>query len=202
MNWGMSPINSIIQGQNKNASTTTNYPYAGLFHLYYELLCAMMFIEGKTMNHQDMDKFGGGNTSTYSANATNYNNLAQGNSMIKIIKSDSTALYYALMSNNLKTNSASSTNIYFLQALVGGSYYAIEEMLEPQRIIDNIAANGNQNNIGSFNIYTNLGATLIQDGSVNLVTGDGMNIGQRYYVVRNVPGFKGLSDGISTCVIN
>ena len=200
--WNVSSVNSIVQGQNKNSNVLTNYPYAGLFHVYYELLCAMMFIEGKTLYHQDMDKFGSGNTTTYSVTAERFPNVTQGNSGVKVIKSDTTELYYSLMSTSFKPNSSVTTTIYNIQALVGGTFYALEELIEPQRVIDNIAANGNQNNVGSSNIYTDMGATLITDGSVNLVTGEGMTVGQRYYVVRNVPGFKGLSDGVETCVLN
>jgi hypothetical protein len=199
---GVSTIASIVGGQNKNTSDTDNYPYSGYYYMYYQLLCAMMYIEGKTYKLNISSSLGVGNTTTEIPSSSTFPDICAGFSGVKIITSDGTEKYYALMSQVIKASSDSTTIFYPLGGFVGTSFYAIEECLEPQRLIDGIKAAGNIANIGASNIYTDMGSTLINDGSVNLVSGEGMEIGKRYYVVRNVDGFKGLSDGICTCVVN
>ena len=80
------------------------------------------------------------------------------------------------------------------------------QLLEGQRILDAIAKAGFIDKIGNkANIFyydENGNAVCASDGSVNLDTGEGMEMLKFYFVVRDVPRCEGMKDGVMTAVVN
>ena len=79
-------------------------------------------------------------------------------------------------------------------------------MLEPQRVLDAIAAAGLLSYIGSKNnifYYGDDGTMQVStDGSIDVSTGKGMTALKHYFIVRGVSGFEGMADGVMTAVVN
>lgn len=199
----VSGVNAIQQAQNKNEDALTNRPYMGFYYEFYETILALMFAECGTVYVNAPTMFGCGTTSTNTTNAnTFFGEAMTGNAGVKWLDADGNAAYTSLMSQVL----VGETKTYCLAGLVGTCYYTCEEMLEPQRVLDAIAAAGLVDYIGNSSaiFYFNDEGTMevSTDGSIDPATGDGMTATKKYYVVRNVPGCEGMADGVMTAVIN
>ena len=198
----VSAIEAIKQAQNKNTDALTASPYMGWYYETYEALLATMFAELGSLKHTTLDCFGVGCTNT----EFNQNNFADeamsGTSGWNIIKSDGTHSYMSIMSQIY--NGAS--NVCLLDGICGSVHYQIVEMLEGQRILDGIAKAGLVEKIGSstnvFSYGEDGNVVCSSDGSINFVTGEGMEALKFYYVVRNVPKCQGMADGAMTAVVN
>ena len=59
---------------------------------------------------------------------------------------------------------------------------------------------GNKSNIFHYDTDDNMVCT--SDGSVDIDTGEGMEVCKHYYIVRNVPKCEGMADGVMTAVVN
>lgn len=199
-------INSLqnaIYAQNKNTDVNTNKVYMPTFYKYDEVFLTALMLVQKSVNLTSLDSFGVGCTSSdmCSDDTTFASNTIYGNSGVKIFKPDGTSFFTGWFSNNFKeTSSGSLSNI--IGGISGSSWYGFTECQEPQRVLDTIAANGLIGSIGTSNIFTDGGATVITDGSVVLATGVGMTAGKKYYTVRNIPKFKGMADGVMTALVN
>ena len=199
-------INSLqnaIYAQNKNTDVNTNKVYMPTFYKYDEVFLTALMLVQKSVNLTSLDSFGVGCTSSdmCSDDTTFASNTIYGNSGVKIFKPDGTSFFTGWFSNNFKeTSSGSLSNI--IGGISGSSWYGFTECQEPQRVLDTIAANGLIGSIGTSNIFTDGGATVITDGSVVLATGVGMTSGKKYYTVRNIPKFKGMADGVMTALVN
>lgn len=207
----VSALNSIQQAQNKNSDAATNRPYMGFYYEYYELIVALLYAEMGTLNTTPVDRMGAGSTmQDVVSESTFHDSTISANSGVKAITSDGTAYYKGLMSQDEETGESAS-DVYDLDALVGGDHYGFREMLETQRICDKIVAAGLEGYIGSSaNIFTEDtegNMTVITDGSVDLATGSGMTANHKYHVVRNVrdvngDDLEGLQEGVMTAVVN
>lgn len=199
----VSGVTAIQQAQKKNADELTNRPYMGFYYEFYEAILALMFAECGTVYVNAPTMFGCGTTTTNNANAsTFYDEIMTGNAGVKWLDADGNAAYTGLMTPVL----VGETKTYPLAGLVGTCYYTCAEMLEPQRILDAIAAAGLVDNIGNSSAifsYDDEGTmTVTTDGSINPATGEGMTANKKYFVVRNVPNCEGMADGVMTAVIN
>lgn len=215
-------MQSIWYAQGKNASQTTNRPFMGGYYEFFEIFISLMFLELKSVYHQDKASFGCGCTMSEVVTSATFGDLAMsGNSgvMCKVnTKGTTETKYFGLM------NSGSINNTYPVGSLVGNSWYGFTEMLEPIRILSDVAKAGlvskiwdgvtsdsaNQSVVfthdddGNMVIatYTNSEGEEIVLTNKNLAAGTNMTANKKYYQIRNVPNCMGMSDGAMTAVVN
>lgn len=199
-----SALQSIKSAQSKNADLLTARPYMGWHHSTYEALLTTMFAEIGTVDHSDENLFGSGLCST-SFNASLYNDDAiSAVSGWKTIAATGET-YYGTYSNEQVYVTSKDKNFRLAEGLTTTIYNPVQ-ILEGQRILDAIAKAGLIDKIGNkANIfyYDESGnAVCTSDGSVNIDTGEGMEVLKFYFVVRDVPRCEGMKDGVMTAVVN
>lgn len=197
-------VQSIQNAQNKNADPLTARPYMGWHHGTYEALLTMMFAEIGSVDHTGADMFGSGLCRT-SFNEGLYNDDAiSAVSGWKIIAATGEIYYSAYTGTQVYVTSKSKTAQ--LASGLSSAIFNPVQLLEGQRLLDAIAKAGLVDKIGNkTNIfyYDESGnAVCASDGSVNLDTGEGMEVLKFYFVVRNVPRCEGMKDGVMTAVVN
>lgn len=200
----MSAVSSIQNAQNKNTDPLTARPYMGWHHGTYEALLTTMFAEIGSVDHTDVKMFGSGVTSQ-NISASQFNDDAiSGVSGWKIIAATG-EIYYSTYTGAQVYVTSKSKNAQLASGLSTAMYNPVQ-LLEGQRILDAIAKAGLIDKIGNkANIFyydENGNAVCASDGSVNLDTGEGMDMLKFYFVVRNVPRCEGMKDGVMTAVVN
>lgn len=199
-----SAVSSIQNAQNKNTDPLTARPYMGWHHGTYEALLTTMFAEIGSVDHTDVNMFGSGVTAQ-NISASQFNDDAiSGVSGWKIIAATGET-YYSHYSGSQVYVVSKNKNIQLANGLSTSLYNPVQ-LLEGQRILDAIAKAGLIDKIGNkANIFyydENGNAVCASDGSVNLDTGEGMEMLKFYFVVRNVPRCEGMKDGVMTAVVN
>lgn len=199
-----SALQSIKSAQSKNADPLTARPYMGWHHSTYEALLTTMFAEIGTVDHSDENLFGSGLCST-SFNASLFNDDAiSAVSGWKTIAATGET-YYDTYANDQVYVVSKGKNFRLAEGLTTSIYNPVQ-ILEGQRILDAIAKAGLIDKIGNkANIfyYDESGnAVCASDGSVNIDTGEGMEVLKFYFVVRDVPRCEGMKDGVMTAVVN
>lgn len=199
-----SAVSSIQNAQNKNTDPLTARPYMGWHHGTYEALLTTMFAEIGSVDHTDVKMFGSGVTAQ-NISASQFNDDAiSGVSGWKIIAATGETYYSNYLSAQAYVVSM-DMNIQLAYGLSTTIYNPVQ-LLEGQRILDAIAKAGLIDKIGNkANIFyydENGNAVCASDGSVNLDTGEGMEMLKFYFVVRNVPRCEGMKDGVMTAVVN
>lgn len=200
----MSGMQSIQNAQNKNADPLTARPYMGWHHGTYEALLTTMFAEIGSVGHTGKDLFGSG-LCPMPFNEGLYNDDAiAARSGWKIIAATGETYYGTYTDLQVYVTSKSKYT-----AIANGLSLALfnpVQLLEGQRLLDAIAKAGLVDKIGNkANIfyYDESGnAVCASDGSVNLDTGEGMEVLKFYFVVRDVPRCEGMKDGVMTAVVN
>lgn len=200
----ISAVGSIQNAQNKNSDPLTARPYMGWHHGTYEALLTTMFAEIGSVDHTNVKMFGTGVTAS-TFNADLYNDDAiSGASGWKIIAATGET-YYNHYTSSQAYVASKNKNIQLASGLSTALYNPVQ-LLEGQRILDAIAKAGLVDKIGSkANIFyydENGNAVCASDGSVNLDTGEGMEVLKFYFVVRDVPRCEGMKDGVMTAVVN
>ena len=200
----MSAVSSIQNAQNKNTDPLTARPYMGWHHGTYEALLTTMFAEIGSVDHTDVKMFGSGVTSE-NISASQFNDDAiSGVSGWKIIAATG-EIYYSAYTGTQVYVTSKSKNAQLASGLSTSIYNPVQ-LLEGQRILDAIAKAGFIDKIGNkANIFyydENGNAVCASDGSVNLDTGEGMEMLKFYFVVRDVPRCEGMKDGVMTAVVN
>lgn len=200
----ISAVQSIQNAQSKNTDPLTARPYMGWHHGTYEALLTTMFAEIGSVDHTDVKMFGTGICST-SFNADLYNDDAiSGVSGWKIIAATG-KVYYSTYFGASAYVVSKGKNIQLANGLSTAIYNPVQ-LFEGQRILDAIAKAGLVDKIGNkANIFyydENGNAVCVSDGSVNLDTGEGMEMLKFYFVVRDVPRCEGMKDGVMTAVVN
>lgn len=199
-----SAVSSIQSAQNKNTDPLTARPYMGWHHGTYEALLTTMFAEIGSVDHTDVNMFGSGVTSQ-SISASQFNDDAiSGVSGWKIIAATGETYYSHYTGSHVYVVSK-NRNIQLAYGLSTALYNPVQ-LLEGQRILDAIAKAGLIDKIGNkANIFyydENGNAVCASDGSVNLDTGEGMEMLKFYFVVRDIPRCEGMKDGVMTAVVN
>ena len=200
----MSAVSSIQNAQNKNTDPLTARPYMGWHHGTYEALLTTMFAEIGSVDHTDVKMFGSGVTAQ-NISASQFNDDAiSGVSGWKIIAATGETYYSSYTGTQVYVTSKNK-NIQLANGLSTSLYNPVQ-LLEGQRILDAIAKAGFIDKIGNkANIFyydENGNAVCASDGSVNLDTGEGMEMLKFYFVVRDVPRCEGMKDGVMTAVVN
>lgn len=199
-----SAVSSIQNAQNKNTDPLTARPYMGWHHGTYEALLTTMFAEIGSVDHTDVKMFGSGVT-VQNISASQFNDDAiSGVSGWKIIAATGETYYSHYLGSQAYVVSK-NMNIQLAKGLSTSLYNPVQ-LLEGQRILDAIAKAGLIDKIGNkANIFyydENGNAVCASDGSVNLDTGEGMEMLKFYFVVRDVPRCEGMKDGVMTAVVN
>ena len=193
-------MQSIWYAQGKNADQKTNRPYMGGYYEFFEIFIALMFCELKSVYHQSLTSFGTGCTTRDPAdNAASFGDKTMsGNSGIMYVQANGTKTYVYLDT----------------QPLCGYGNYGFTEMLEPDRILNDIAKAGliskiwdgvttDSANCSVVFEYDEAGNMKVSDfTNEELATGANMVPNHKYYQVRSVPNTKGMADGAMTAVIN
>lgn len=204
-------MQSIWYGQSKNEDEKTNRPFMGGYYEFTEVLLMLMYLENKSLYHQALDDFGCGSTMSNVVTDGNFctGDMA-GNSGVKLFYGDgnNTTRFIGIMQQGAMNGN------YPLVALVGGDYYVFTEMLEIQRLLNDISKAGLVNKIwknkegdddnktvifeydGDNIKLSNITIDDINTGSENMV------VGKKYYQVRNTKTCQGMADGIMTAVAN
>lgn len=200
----ISAVSSIQNAQNKNTDPLTARPYMGWHHGTYEALLTTMFAEIGSVDHTDVKMFGSGVTAQ-NISASQFNDDAiSGVSGWKIIAATGETYYNHYLGSQAYVVSKNK-NIQLANGLSTALYNPVQ-LLEGQRILDAIAKAGFIDKIGNkANIFyydENGNAVCASDGSVNLDTGEGMEMLKFYFVVRDVPHCEGMKDGVMTAVVN
>jgi hypothetical protein len=158
--------------------------YMGLYYEFYEIWLMAMYLELGTLDFANEELFGRGCTNgTPNLNNWYTNSLEGGGG----------CMYTGNTFGSFWTNTVTT--------------YNFAEMLEAQRIMDGITKAGFANQIGGNKLYT-----YDSNGNVISVTADtdpstwekssGMEVGKKYFTVKNVTGCKGLADGVMTGIVN
>lgn len=200
----MSGMQSIQNAQNKNADPLTARPYMGWHHGTYEALLTTMFAEIGSVGHTGKDLFGSGLCSMPFNEGLYNDDAIAARSGWKIIAATGETYYGTYTDLQVYVTSKSKNT-----AIANGLSLALfnpVQLLEGQRLLDAIAKAGLVDKIGNkANIfyYDESGnAVCASDGSVNLDTGEGMEVLKFYFVVRDVPRCEGMKDGVMTAVVN
>lgn len=200
----ISALSSIQNAQNKNTDPLTARPYMGWHHGTYEALLTTMFAEIGSVNHTGLDMFGLGLCWT-SFDKDMYNDDAiSAVSGWKLIAATGET-YYSSYSGNQVYVTSKNEKILLARGLSLAIFNPVQ-LLEGQRLLDAIAKAGLVDKIGNkANIfyYDESGnAVCASDGSVNIDTGEGMEVLKFYFIVRDVPRCEGMKDGVMTAVVN
>ena len=213
-NEGISSMQSIWYAQGKNADQKTNRPYMGGYYEFFEIFIALMFCELKSVYHQSLTSFGTGCTcSDPATDAASFGDKTmRGNSGVMYVQANGTKTYSRLMATVRIANGLSAS-----ENPIGGlcgNTYGFTEMLEPDRILNDIAKAGliskiwdgvtaDSANCSVVFEYDEAGNMKVSDfTNEELATGANMVPNHKYYQVRNVPNTKGMADGAMTAVIN
>lgn len=198
----VSSVQSIKNAQAKNDDITTNRPYMGMYYEFYEIIFCLMSFELGTLAHTRLNLFGVGITTQDMVSDSTFNDTAiSANSGFKYIAGD-----YTAFGHTWAQLTYSGSTVQTIDGIAGVSHYGVVEIMEAQRVLDGIAkANliskiGVSTNIFSFDADENVVCT--DDGSINLSTGEGMEVCKHYYIVRSVPDCEGMENGVMTAVVN
>ena len=192
-------MQSIWYAQGKNADQKTNRPYMGGYYEFFEIFIALMFCELKSVYHQSLTSFGTGCTQSDPApDAASFGDKTmRGNSGVMYVQANGRKTYGRLIAEHFCGNS-----------------YEFTEMLEPDRILNDIAKAGliskiwdgvtaDSANCSVVFEYDEAGNMKVSDfTNEELATGANMVPNHKYYQVRSVPNTKGMADGAMTAVIN
>ena len=212
-NGAISLDQSIWYAQGKNADQKTNRPYMGGYYEFFEIFIALMFCELKSVYHQKPTLFGTGCTASDPATnpASFGNKTMRGNSGVMYVQANGTRTYSSLSESIINKGGASQRPIENLCSFTDNAF---TEMLEPDRILNDIAKAGliskiwdgvtaDSANCSVVFEYDETGNMKVSDiTNEKLATGANMVPNHKYYQVRNVPGTKGMADGAMTAVIN
>lgn len=210
----ISSMKSIWYAQGKNADQKTNRPYMGGYYGFFEIFIALMFCELKSVYHQSLTSFGTGCTlSDPAEDAASFGDKTmRGNSGVMYVQANGTKTYSRLMLAVRIANGLSAS-----ENPIGGlcgNTYGFTEMLEPDRILNDIAKAGLISKIWDGVTTDSANCSVVfehdEDGNMKvsdftneeLTTGANMVPNHKYYQIRNVPNTKGMADGAMTAVIN
>ena len=208
-------MQSIWYAQGKNADQKTNRPYMGGYYEFFEIFIALMFCELKSVYHQSLTSFGTGCTlSDPATDAASFGDKTmRGNSGVMYVQANGTKTYSRLMSTVTIANGGSASE-HPIGGLCGSGWYGFTEMLEPDRILNDIAKAGLISKIWDGVTADSANCSVVfeydEDGNMKvsdftneeLATGANMVPNHKYYQVRSVPNTKGMADGAMTAVIN
>lgn len=180
--------------------------YQGIFYEFYEMWLIAMYLELGSLLFTDIDSFGRG--CTYNTpDSSNW--ISGGSSGIRIKDEGGEGVdgYSALMEYKYRIGASvhgDDGTIRPIMGLVGTNYYNFEEALESQRFVDALVKSNLTDKVDGTTVleYDTNGNVRVPLKEVNLSTGENMDEGKKYYIIRNVPNCQGIGDGVMTYVLN
>lgn len=201
-NQSISSLDSSEQARNKNTDTNSNSPYMGGYYEFWEIMWEAMYLELGSLDICALENFGYGCTATGASATTFADTAMSGISGVKIIESGGTEHYASIQAQSMQIGT-SGTAVNNYDGICGSSHYTFLTCLEAIRILSNVTKNGLTGSVGNSSaVFSDMGAKVVTDGSINLSTGAGMTAGEKYFQIRNVPNCQGIADGVMTAVIN
>ena len=205
-------MQSIWYAQGKNASQTTNRPFMGGYYEFFEIFLSLMFLELGSVYHQALTSFGCGCTMSNTVSSTTFGDSAMSGNSGVMCKVNTTGTvetkYFGL------TSGSAINGTVPVDSLVGSAHYGFTEMLEPIRILSDVAKAGlvskiwdgvtsdSANKSVVFTYDSNGNMVVSSLTNANLAAGTNMTANKKYYQIRNVPNCMGMSDGAMTAVVN
>ena len=191
-----SAIDSMKCSRNKGPK------YQGIFYEFYEMWLIAMYLELGSLRFTDIDSFGSG-CAKKTPDASNWISGGSSGVHIKKGKGKGTDDYSALMDGSYKIGEGGN-NIAPLNGLLGDNKYNFEEALESQRFVDALVKSNLTSKVDGATVleYDADGNVRVPLKEVNLSTGENMDEGKKYYIIRNVPNCQGIGDGVMTYVLN
>ena len=178
--------------------------YQGIFYEFYEMWLIAMYLELGSLYFTGIDSFGKGCTKN-TPNELNW--ISGGSSGIRIKDEWGKGVdgYSDLMEENYKIGEGNK--IRPLMGLVGNNLYNFEEALESQRFVDALVKSNLTDKVDGTTVLeydddVNKKGYVKVSADVNLSTGENMDEGKKYYIIRNVPNCQGIGDGVMTYVLN
>ena len=164
--------------------------YQGIFYEFYEMWMIAMYLELGSLYFTGIDSFGRGCTSYYIPDASNWISGGVNGVLIK----DGKGL----------GNDEYSSFFPYMRGLLGDNNHNFEEALESQRFVDALVKSNLADKVDGVTVleYDTNGNVRVPLKEVNLSTGENMDEGKKYYIIRNVPNCQGIGDGVMTYVLN
>ena len=164
--------------------------YQGIFYEFYEMWMIAMYLELGSLYFTGIDSFGRGCTSYYIPDASNWISGGVNGVLIK----DGKGL----------GNDEYSSFFPYMRGLLGDNTSNFEEALESQRFVDALVKSNLADKVDGVTVleYDTNGNVRVPLKEVNLSTGENMDEGKKYYIIRNVPNCQGIGDGVMTYVLN
>lgn len=194
--------------RNKNTDVNSNSPYMGLWYDWYEILMIAMYGEIGTLDFCAESLFGYGCTGQWFSGTNNTSADSRSEFPTKLSsvrfadKNGANVFWGNLLSQSLQIGET-GTKKYNIEGITATDYYSFLPELIHNRVIDNVVKNNLTDYIDNNDaVFTDLGAAVITDGSINVNDGTGMTAGQYYIKIMNVPNCKGIKDGVQTAVID
>lgn len=210
-------FDNVWMAQAKNADQTTNRPYMGAYYEFYEIICSLIFMGLGSLYTVRKDLFGGG---MMQANRTLLNKESFFDNMygttLDLVEEPNGTKWFTTMSSNLYNPDIPSEidgDIFSLNGLAGTSLYTVTEMLEPQRIFNDVTKYNlteyvwdgvtmDSNKLKLLFEYNSDNELVVSDKTIDDIVNGTIQTNHKYFQIRNVPGFKGISNGLMTGVIN
>lgn len=187
------PIMHQSAVDNMKYSRAKGDKYQGIFYEFYEMWLIAMYLELGSLHFTETNSFGAGCTLDI-PDASNWISGGSSGIRIKDGNGDGTDVYDGLYS------------LYsYIGCLVGGSNSSnFEEALESQRFVDALVKSNLVDKVDGTTVleYDADGNVRVPLKEVNLSTGENMDEGKKYYVIRNVPNCQGIRDDVMTYVLN
>ena len=200
------PVTNQSAIDNMQRSRNKRKGYQGIFYEFYEMWLIAMYLELGSLRFTDINSFGKGCTE-YTPDASNWISGGTSGVRIKDVKGNGTDDYTSLMSNYFKIGSSGGI-LLPLNGLLGDNCYNFEEALESQRFVDALVKSNLADKVDGKTVLEydddvkKKGYVKVSKADVNLSTGENMDEGKKYYIIRNVPNCQGIGDGVMTYVLN
>ena len=196
------PVMSQSSLDSMKCSRNKGPKYQGIFYEFYEMWLIAMYLELGSLYFTGIDSFGKG-CAKNTPDASNWISGGISGIHIKNGNGDGTDDYSALMDESYKIGEGGN-NIAPLNGLVGSNTSNFEEALESQRFVDALAKSNLVDKVDGNTVleYDDDGNVRVPLKEVNLSTGENMDEGKKYYIIRNVPNCQGIGDGVMTYVLN
>ena len=196
--------------ENMRRSRAKGPEYKGIFYEFYEMWLIAMYLELGTLNFTGIDSFGIGCCNDYAyrairPSASNWISGGLGSVLVKNMYGDGVDNYYALTGPRLYfTANGAERSDTAINGLLGNNHSNFEEALESQRFVDALVKSNLTSKVDGATVleYDTDGNVRVPLKEVNLSTGENMDEGKKYYVIRNVPNCQGIGDGVMTYVLN
>ena len=188
------PVMNQSAIDNMQRSRKKGPKYQGIFYEFYEMWMIAMYLELGSLYFTDIDSFGmgccGWDPNWPLLSASNWISGSISGLRIKNGKGEGTDDYLDIS--------------YYIEGLLSNAKCNFEEALESQRFVDALVKSNLTSKVDGKTVleYDADGNVRVPLKEVNLSTGENMDEGKKYYIIRNVHNCQGIGDGVMTYVLN